>query len=382
MSSLITELALKQVPGTFTAALTNLASVVSTLSNLQQTNPAAFKQYESEITSLLKGFDSSGNIGNTLGNLTDSARGLSSTSLSPSNISDMAASMSDIASRIDNTNAVYQGGQQIVAKKTSVQASVQQNKPSGSIYIWPKDLGKYWFALGFSKYEFHSKLFGGVGYNPLHSAPSSSIILPMPQGLTDQFQVAFEDTKITMEGLSGVQGVGNALAGLSGIRGGGLAGAFATNQMASGLSQLISSGSTIALAYFGKAINPASTLLLQGPLLKEHTFSWKLSPNSEQESKDLYDIIRHIKYNMSPEAIAAGFLLDYPAVVNCYLYNESKMFAFKPAMITGFGINYSPSGMPSFYTSSDNKGGYATEIEMKIQIKELEAWLKDDFTGL
>ncbi len=377
MSSLITEQALKAIPGTFTAALSNLASVVSSLTNLQQSNPAAFMQYESEISSLLKGFDPAGNIGNTLGNLTDLGRKLSETSISPDNIAKMTESMSDIASRIDNTNAVYNSGQQVVAQKTSVQQVVAENKPGGEIVVWPKNLGKYWFAMGFRPYQFSTKLFGGSGHQPIFGPPKNSIIMPIPSNLTDTFQVAFQDTSITNE-IGKVAGGGvNLLAGAFGGRS--IGRSILQTQMLSGAGGILSGAATLTGVVQGMAINPATTLMMQGPMLKEHSFSWKLSPSSEQEALELHKLIKGIKYAMSPSIGFSSFILNYPHMVSCYLYNQDKLYEFKPAMITAFSINYSPSGHPSFYKSTDHKGGYSTEVEMKIQIKELEAWLKDDF---
>jgi hypothetical protein len=72
-------------------------------------------------------------------------------------------------------------------------------------------------------------------------------------------------------------------------------------------------------------------------------------------------------------------LLQYPHIINCYLYNQDKLYAFKPAMVTQFAVNYAPQGGPAFRKSPDRKGGYPVEVEIQMVIKELEAWLKEDF---
>ena len=69
-------------------------------------------------------------------------------------------------------------------------------------------------------------------------------------------------------------------------------------------------------------------------------------------------------------------------MVRCLFFNHDKLFEFKTGVVTGFSVNYSPSGNPSFYKSASKTGGHPTEIEMTIRIKELEAWLRDDYGSL
>ena len=64
----------------------------------------------------------------------------------------------------------------------------------------------------------------------------------------------------------------------------------------------------------GLAQNPFLTVLFKSPTFKRHSFSWKLSPNSADESNTLRDIIQTFRSNMLPALSpnVGGTLLTYP----------------------------------------------------------------------
>lgn len=400
--SLITQDTLKSIPGILTSSLSNITSVIQSLSNLQAVNPAAFAQFQSQISSLLSGFDAASNLLNSVGGFAQGLQDLATTPLSPSTIQDLADSVNNIANQIDNVNTLSNiPGRTVQSNRTSVQSSTRNQQTS--IYKYPSNLGKYWFGFGFSQYYFSSKFGGfGGGYPVISSAPSNLILMPLPVNLTDQFQIAFSEFKPGEEVknvlLGAIRGAvqpftggttpnREASPGLGAPTTGGMGGRAAIGMAAAGalagaLSSGLSTAAKIGMASAGVAINPATTLLLEGPMLKDHVFKWRLSPSSEQESKVLNDIVKRIKLDISPGLGYSGLLLDYPKIINCYMYNAEKMYFYKPAMVTSFAVDYTPSG-PAFFKSpnDDTKGGYPVELEITMVIKELEAWLSSDFAN-
>lgn len=348
----------------------------------------------------MRGFDASANILNAVGGLADSARALATTNISPSNILQFASS----AANVDRLYGELVGGYDsrfasVSSFRTSVQQVSQDAKESDSFMFFPESLGKYWFSMAFVPFQYNYRSSVQDGAGVVTGPVSGSIMLPIPASLVDTNQVAYTQFNVVSEGLTaGLGAVTNVLktvANMRSMRGlqqaadlaeagfatGPAPGQGMSNIMgfAGALGGLASYGFKLGQLYTGTAINPATTLLLQGPALKEHTFSWRFSPDSEAGSRRLNSIINRIKRDMSPTFSgffggAAGLTLGYPKMVKCAFYNADQLYFFKPAMITGFSVNYAPTNSPAFFSSE-----YPAEIEMRITMKEVEAWLAEDY---
>ena len=176
--SLITEDSLKSIPGILTASLSNISSVVQSLSNLQVVNPAAFAQFQSQISSLLSGFDAASNLLNSVGGFAQGLEALATTPLSPSTIQQLAENVNNVASQIDNFNTLSNlPGRNVQTNRTSVQSTTRRTPTS--VYKYPSNLGKYWFGFGFSPYRFSTKFLNpGGGYPVQSSVPNDVILMP------------------------------------------------------------------------------------------------------------------------------------------------------------------------------------------------------------
>ena len=206
-------------------------------------------------------------------------------------------------------------------------------------------------------------------------------MFPVPASLVDNVNVAYSDFNVASEGLSNAYGLlGKVVEGIA-SRGKSGGGSGALSGVLGAVTNAATYGFKLAQLYGATAVNPGTTLLLQGPSLKEHTFTWRFSPDSLKGSRQLNAIINRIKRDMSPTfsgalGSAAGFSLGYPKMVKCAFFNRGEqLYSFKPAMITGFSVNYAPSNSPAFFNST-----YPAEVELKITIKEVEAWLAEDYT--
>lgn len=368
---LITEQSLRAIPGILSGSLSSLSSVVTSLAALQSTNPGLFVNFSSQIDSLMRGFDTSSNIINAVGGLADSARQLATTDISPSNILQFASTASNVERLLGEIVGGYDSRfASVNSYRPSVQQASQNANQSEALMYFPDDLGKYWFAMAFVPFQYN---FREGGQGQVVTGPvENSIMFPVPSSLTDQLFVSYEEFSPVPEALQGfITAIEGALP--EGLRG-----------TVDKLKGLATTGAKIGSLYGGVAINPATTLLLQGPKLKEHSFSWRFSPDSVEGSRKLNNIINTIKRNMSPSFGSAfgstifgsviGTTLRYPMMVKCAFYNMDKLYQFKPAMITSFSVNYAPTNTPAFFNSE-----YPAEIEMKISIKEVEAWLANDY---
>lgn len=137
----------------------------------------------------------------------------------------------------------------------------------------------------------------------------------------------------------------------------------------------------------GTAINPHTTLTFNGVDLKNHQFTWNLSPKNERESVTLNNIIRKIKGSMLPQyksvtgrgaegttnTLSRG-LLSYPDLVNIYFLgiDPAYYFYFKPAMIKSFNVDFTPNGM------AINRGGRPSTVTLTMQLEESKIWTRED----
>ena len=140
----------------------------------------------------------------------------------------------------------------------------------------------------------------------------------------------------------------------------------------------------------GTAINPFASLVFKGVDLKVHSLEWLLSPESEEEQKELKDIIKIIQRNILPEATSPlgndddgkdlGMsvfdkgILKYPSMVNIYLMgvDQDYYFRFKTSMISQFNVDYTPNGLAM------NKGGKPSAIRITMTLNEAFIHTKND----
>jgi len=81
---------------------------------------------------------------------------------------------------------------------------------------------------------------------------------------------------------------------------------------------------------------------------------------------------------MLPGAGAGGIALTYPNIVQITVssYNpEYFTYVFKPAVVESLSVNYTPSGVPSFFGSTKAP----TEVQIRLGIMEIEYWMAENY---
>jgi hypothetical protein len=134
--------------------------------------------------------------------------------------------------------------------------------------------------------------------------------------------------------------------------------------------------SKTAQATLGVVRNPHTALLFNGVDLRTFTFTWKLSPRSQQQSKNLDRIINTIKRAMHPNLTLGGFALDYPNLFTVEFENDKEgIVELGYSFCSDFRINPTPSGQV-FY-----KNGYPSIVEMSMTLKEFQIKTSENFVG-
>lgn len=269
----------------------------------------------------------------------------------------------------------------------NLKAPTTTNNTPPSIYF-PNDLlssgndsRNFYMQIQFVSYKRRS-IFDKVFLSP---QGNEGIYLPIPNNLVDTQTVTYgEEGADAAVGAAIEQGLGG------GFSKGGIAGAIgAAGNVAKGLgldtarsiAQNAPNGLKVSvdqiLQMSGVAQNPFLTVLFKSPTFKQHSFSWKLAANNVEETEKIRTIIETIRYHMLPAMAPSqgGTLLTYPDMALIKLMPDDKyLYRFKPCVIESMSANYAPAASPAFFKLKNAP----VEVQLSIQLKEIEYWLKED----
>lgn len=262
-------------------------------------------------------------------------------------------------------------------------------------FSYPSTPGAYSIVLHFRGYTYAGTGAGLVtgGGSRIDANSQASIVLPIPTNIEDTFSIQVNQFELGPTGALAADALtGNldtVMSDLSGLVKGengelSAAGLLSTFKAASGffgrnaLDSLGINGLSGAVdVTTGTAVNPHVALRFEGVNLKNHEFTWTLSPENESEAARIRDMIKFIRakilptYNTSQDTTAGGSaisraLLDYPSLVDIFFtgLDQSYLYYFKPAMVSNFKTNYSPNGL------AFNRGGKPAVIQMSMSLTE------------
>ena len=131
----------------------------------------------------------------------------------------------------------------------------------------------------------------------------------------------------------------------------------------------------------GAILNPNLELLFQGPQLRPFNFTFRLSPRNEPEAKQVKNIIRFFKQNMSVKNSNTNLFLQTPNVFQIrYLQQGEKdhpsINRIKMCALQSCSVDYTPDG--SYITFSD-PNATMTSYGLTLQFMELEPITENDY---
>lgn len=285
--------------------------------------------------------------------------------------------------------SVNASGININQKKSAEQLiSNRRHSLSTSLRKFPNDLPSE-YNLTVKMYPF--KRLNKDNRSLVSGNPHTVIKLPLPTNLVDALSLTYSEVSLGMFGgevFSSLyrnfsQNQGNYLEAISGTFND-MKGYY--NDPTSGFRQALlrkliggvinEPGTTALNLATGNVPNPHMAVSFQNVNLKRYNFSWRLSPNNIEESKELEDIIINLQAGSLPKR--GPFLLDFPDVIQLDM-SPPELFYFKPMVIDSVVVNYAPSGVPSFFKNKDGTNKkYPTEINLEISLKELDIHTNDD----
>lgn len=155
----------------------------------------------------------------------------------------------------------------------------------------------------------------------------------------------------------------------------------ATGILSSVFGRGISAAASIVAAGIGAQqgikLNPLLFMTFQKPNYKEHNLSWSLTPNTEQESNTIVDIVNYLKYNSLPRQDLGGAVYRYPNILAVKMFpDDTFTIRFRPCAVLGVQVDYSGAGTPSFF-----KNGAPTVVNLTLQLQEIQLWDQTNYEG-
>jgi len=213
---------------------------------------------------------------------------------------------------------------------------------------------------------------GGITRPRFTRRIQESIALYMPNAeLTFNDTHDFENISLTKFGAAVAGGLLTfAAAGIGAIAGRAAA--------AAGIAGVISdslTGVTEGSKLLGAPINPKVEVLYANTMQREHRFDFIFAPSSANESRNLRQIIRTLRFHAAPELRASNgptsFFWIPPAEFDITFFYRGKENVRIPRIntcaLTQIDVSYSPNG-----TWSTFHDGYPTQIRMQLAFRETE----------
>ena len=138
------------------------------------------------------------------------------------------------------------------------------------------------------------------------------------------------------------------------------------------------SGGSLLTRATGNIMNPNMELLFKKPSLRPFEFTFKLSPRSKQEAKQVIGIIRTFKQSMAVIRSESNLFLKTPHTYKLqYKHRNSDhsfLNKFKECALMNMSVNYTPDGNYATY-----EDGVVTAYEMRLSFTEIEPIFNDEY---
>jgi len=228
--------------------------------------------------------------------------------------------------------------------------------------------------------------------------PLGTVLLPVPSSLQDGNTVNYADSTMNalvgaglglgmdvMQKVGGLIGEGNLKGAIEQLKVSGKGALEATGLTVENAIDLITkqlAGSAVGVfganvtidqiqaRESGQIFNPNMELLFNGPSLRNFSFSFKLTPRSPEESREVKNIIRFFKKGMAAKAGGSRLFLSTPNVFELR-YRKGRgehpfLNRFKQCFLQNISVNYTGEGVYSTYND-----GTPVSMTMTLQFKEI-----------
>jgi hypothetical protein len=266
----------------------------------------------------------------------------------------------------------------------------------------------------------------GLQRNSALKEPIATTVLPIPSGIQDNNAIGWGDdsmnnmtaavgANINRDPAKAVVGQGlvalgtevaNALGGIklprntiiqlgtiANAAGGNISDLLNNQQTRAAITSLLAKNAqfeipaeTILARGFGIVPNSNLELLFQGPTLRQFGFTWRMSPRSDKEARNVKRIIRMFKQGSAPRKLnsqsgagAASLFLGTPNVFKLSYKTAgnkeiSGLNKFKICALVNMNVIYAPDGQWAAYAE-----GQPVSLQMSLNFQEIEPVYESDY---
>ena len=124
----------------------------------------------------------------------------------------------------------------------------------------------------------------------------------------------------------------------------------------------------------GIAVNPHLAVIFDGVNFRSHSFQYKFSPRSSNESSNVREIIKVFKKHMLPTLSDGKAFFEYPDEFKIKFNSKNEKFLFKigTSVLTDFQINYNPDGGSYFHHN-----GAPVSVSLQLSFTEIDILTQD-----
>ena len=229
----------------------------------------------------------------------------------------------------------------------------------------------------FTFFEYDKKVVNQVSKDQ----PTVVIILPRPNDMHEAFGVNYAEPALGPIVGNASDSVIKAIRSNPSDVQGTKATSIGENMVAAGeagiLNALKKGGfeKTAALGSMGLGVapNPNLAVLFENIGLRDHNFSYKFAPTSQQELQTLKNIIRQLKTRMLP-GMDTSMLFTFPDVCDIeFGPTKDNPYKIKRCVMTALNVNYTPMGSPAFFKTGD-----PVMVEIQMTFKETSPFTRAD----
>ena len=287
-------------------------------------------------------------------------------------------------------------GELVVPKQTVAQSRIlsgqgYSEKQQGST---PNSTGKSW-KPGFQPKVIERKPHQGTSSEATGQKrtmrTNDAIILYMPASIVSNYSAAYKNTELGADvgqvagmaskaDMSSVGGIVDLIKGGAGIG--------AHKMERAGLSMVGAALGGDLNAARDKLSNRAQNNFLEATFtgldFRKFSFSWKFTPKSPEEAKQVQKIIKTFKFHMLPEIKGGdhGRWFTTPAEFDLfYMFRGDEnewINKIQTCILLNMEVNYAPNGYQTFRPIEGRNGAPPTEIDMKLDFQETKLITKED----
>jgi hypothetical protein len=138
----------------------------------------------------------------------------------------------------------------------------------------------------------------------------------------------------------------------------------------------------------GNVPNPFTTAIFKNVGIRQHNFTFRLTPETPEDSMMIARIITEFKFHALPGKAGSGSgaqgsssFLTMPDEVEVGFFGTNALYGFARCVIKRVSVNYAPQNTPAFFKNSEGNSlvNAPQSVELQIELSEIEQLTRDQY---